>query len=257
MSRRAGFPWRDGRPPHLPCGPGEVAEDALLPGDPARVGLAATMLDDVIEHGQRREFRSATGAFGGTRMTLCSTGIGGPSTEIAAVELANLGVRRAIRIGGMGALSADLPLGCLLIVAEACGGTGAARAYNDATMQAATPEVVAALAEAARRLDVPHRIGRVMTTDSYYLGQGRPLLADAPDDDPGFIARLQACGIDGLDMECETLFAVGSRLGLQVGAVLAVHGNRATDLWLEDYETAQRDVVRVAATALRDLARAS
>jgi uridine phosphorylase len=76
----------------------------LLPGDPDRVGKAASVLDSVFEIGRRREFQMARGTWRGTPITVCSTGIGGPSTEIAVVELANLGMKRGIRVGGMGAI---------------------------------------------------------------------------------------------------------------------------------------------------------
>ncbi|WP_010515922.1 nucleoside phosphorylase-I family protein [Komagataeibacter oboediens] len=51
-------------------------------------------------------------------------------------------------------------------------------------------------------------------------------------------------------METEALFAVGNKIGIQVGAVLAVHGNRVTDQWLEDYEPAQKRLIAVACKAL-------
>jgi uridine phosphorylase len=62
--------------------------------------------------------------------------------------------------------------------------------------------------------------------------------------------QLAQTGAIGMDMECEALFAVGRALGVQVGAVLAVHGNRATDQWLEDYEETQHNLIRLAATAV-------
>jgi uridine phosphorylase len=257
-ARRAAFPWQDGRPPHLPCGPGDVGPVVLLPGDPARVGLAARLLPGARDLGQRREFRMATAEVDGVAVTLCSTGIGGPSTEIALVELANLGARVAIRIGGMGAIAPGLPLGGMLVVDEAMGATGAARVYGGGGLVKATPAVVAALAAAAEADGTAHRVGRVATTDSYYRGQGRPLFGDAagPDPDADPVARFAAAGALGCDMETETVFAVGRALGLQVGAVLAVHGDRVGDRWLEDYEPAQAAVVRIAvaaALALPDL----
>ena len=247
--RSAAYPWLGGRPPHLPCGPGDVAPVVLLPGDPDRVGLAARLFDESQDFGQRREFRAATVRVGGRRITICSTGIGGPSTEIALVELAALGARVAIRIGGMGSIAGGLDLGGLLVVDRAIGGTGAAGVYGaDGGGVAASPDVVAALATAAAADGARHRVGCVATTDSYYRGQGRPLRAGetaAPDILSGFAAR----GAFGCDMETETLFVVGRALGLRVGAALAVHGDRVSDRWLEDYEPAQECVVRVAAAA--------
>ena len=111
-SRSAAFPWLNGQPTHLPCGPGDVTPSVLLPGDPDRVAKAAGVLDRVVDLGRRREFQMARGHWRDTTITICSTGIGGPSTEIAVVELANLGMRTGIRVGGMGSVDptmAQLP----------------------------------------------------------------------------------------------------------------------------------------------------
>lgn len=252
-SRSARWPWRDGRPVHLPCRPGDVPEAVLMPGDPDRVAIAAGVLDDVRDLGRRREFAMATARWNGVPLAVCSTGIGGPSTEIAAVELAHLGAHTLIRIGGMGAVDPDLPLGCFLIVEAAEGATGTASVYGgDPAGSCASPAVADALERAAKALGLPYRRGRVRTTDSYYRAQERPTnpAADVPDPYDGLVARLQAAGVAGMDMEAEALFAVSAALGVQTGAVLAVHGHRITDLWLEDYEETQRNLVRLAATAV-------
>lgn len=252
-SRSAAFPWLDGRPTHLPCGPGDLPPIVLLPGDPDRVPIAAGILDDVVELGQRREFRVARGTWEGVPIGICSTGIGGPSTEIAVVELAHLGIRTALRVGGMGALLPELGLGSFVAVERACGGTGTRQAYAPGTEALpADPGLLAALDEAASRLGLPCARGTIRTTDSYYRGQGRATRPDALAP-PTAMADLAHGGIAGLDMECEALFAVGRSLGLRVGAVLAVHGNRATDAWLEDYEGTQRDLIRLAACAAAGL----
>ena len=252
-TRSARWPWRDGLPVHLPCRPGDVPQAMLLPGDPDRVGIAAGVLDQVRDLGRRREFAMATGRWDGVPVGVCSTGIGGPSTEIAAVELAHLGARTLIRVGGMGAVDLDLPLGCFVIVEAAEGATGTARVYGgDPAGTPASPAVVDALEKAARALGLVHRRGRVRTTDSYYRGQDRPThpAADVPPPYDGLVERLQSAGVAGMDMEAEPLFAVAAALGVQAGAVLAVHGNRITDRWLEDYEETQRNLVRLAATAV-------
>ncbi len=253
--RSAAFPWLNGRPTHLPCGPGDMPSCALLPGDPDRVTLATALLDNTCDFGRRREFHAARGDWKGYPVGLCSTGVGGPSTEIAVVELANLGVDSVIRVGGMGALQADLPLGSFLIVDRAEGSTGAAALYGAAGAIDASADVVDALEEAARTLGFAYRRGRVHTTDSYYWGQGRSARADgSPSPRPDIVTRLAAQGVCGLDMEAQTVFAVAEALGLRAGAVLAVHGNRATDEWLEDYEETQCNLIRLAATAATLLA---
>ena len=246
--RSARFPWRGGRPPHIPAGPGEVPRIVLLPGDPARVDLAAETLSDFRTVGQNREFRFGIGCWDGVPVGVCSTGIGGPSTEIAIVELANLGMEVAIRIGGMGAINPDIALGELLVVTEALRGSGAAAHY--AAPQArvlADPLVVEQLCSAASRLGLPSRRGLAATTDSYYAGQGRPYRAGGPWSD--VTSAWAAKGADGLEMEAETVLAVSAALGVAAGAVLAAHNNRATDRWLEDYAQTQRNLIRVGAVA--------
>jgi uridine phosphorylase len=252
-TRSARWPWRDGLPVHLPCRPGDVPQAVLMPGDPDRVTIAAGVLREVRDLGRKREFAMATGRWDGVPLAVCSTGIGGPSTEIAAVELAHLGARTLIRIGGMGAVDPDLPLGSFLIVEAAEGATGTASVYGGSPSGTpASPAVVDALEKAARALGLVHRRGRVRTTDSYYRGQDRPTAPDAAVPAPwdGLVERIQAAGVAGMDMEAEALFAVSAALGVQTGAVLAVHGHRITDRWLEDYEETQRNLVRLAATAV-------
>lgn len=251
-SRSARLPWLDGHPPHLPCVASDIAPDVLLPGDPGRVDMVMEQLSNAVLHGQKREFRAATGMTAhGRPVTVCSTGIGGPSTEIATVELSMLGAERAIRIGGMGALLPGMPLGSLLIVESATGHSGTRHVYSPGSSdEHASPDIVAALVQAATILQVPFRVGRICTTDSYYLGQGRPIRLGDETHETDRIDYARAQNIAGFEMETEALFAVGNKIGIQVGAVLAVHGNRVTDQWLEDYEPAQKRLIAVACKAL-------
>ena len=253
-SRSAAFPWLSGQPTHLPCGPGDVTPSVLLPGDPDRVAKAAGVLDRVVDLGRRREFQMARGHWRDTTITICSTGIGGPSTEIAVVELANLGMRTGIRVGGMGSIDPTMALGSFVIVDRALRNTGTGRVYAPSGQDLfASPAVVDALERAASSLGLPHRRGSIYTTDSYYWGQERLARPEHSSDSlptRGLIDQLTARGVAGMDMECEALFAVGHALDVNVGAVLAVHGNRATDQWLEDYEETQHNLIRLASTAI-------
>lgn len=248
----AAFPWKNGRPPHLPCGPGDIAENVLTPGDPDRVSLLADMLEDVTDFGRKREFAVITGTYEGQRLTICSTGIGGPSTEIALVELAMLGAKRVVRIGGMSALVAGYATGSFVAVDRAIGDTGTARTYRAAGGGAkASPAIVAGLVNAAADLGLTCRTGMVASTDSYYFGQDRRYrpLDDGRDLAAGFIGRFQAQGAIGVEMESEIIMTVGSAIGLETGCLLGIHGNRATDEWLDDYDATQRNLLRIAGRA--------
>ena len=69
------------------------------------------------------------------------------------------------------------------------------------------------------------------------------------------LARFQAQGAIGVEMESETVMTVGGAIGLETGCLLGVHGNRATDEWLDDYEATQRNLLRIAGRALSSTAR--
>ncbi len=248
IERSAIWPWRGNIPPHVPL-PDVVPKAFLLPGDPGRVDFAAGVLDDFRIVGQNREFRMGYGLYGGTPIGICSTGIGGASTEIVMVELAALGVEVAIRTGGCGALAQDLKLGDFLVIDEALPNSGAAKAYLGPAERACADKGVVAALEAARRArQLPGRVGKCITADGYYRAQGRPARPGGAGD-PALLDRFAARGADTVEMEAEIVLAVGQALGVRTGAVLAVHAHRRSDGWLEDYEKTQRDLLRVGAEA--------
>ncbi|MBO6902885.1 MAG: nucleoside phosphorylase [Rhizobiaceae bacterium] len=243
-------PFTNGRPPHLPCGPGDICEDVLVPGDPDRVTLLARMLDGVTDFGRRREFAVVSGRYNGHPLTICSSGIGGPSTEIALVELAMLGAKRVIRIGGMSALLKDIPTGSYVVADKAIGMSGVAPLYWTAADELRSdPGLCSALFAAARDKGLAVRTGMIATSDSYYLGQDRPV-PSVDDLETSFLDRFRSRGAIGIDMESQVILAVSQRIGLKAACVLGVHGNRATDDWLVDYEPTQRNLLHIAGNAL-------
>lgn len=252
----ASDPWREGEPPHVPWqhSHGPLPPVCLIPGDPDRVDLYAEVLDEFRILGRRREYVLAVGTFEGQPIAVCSTGIGGPSTEIAIVELARLGVTTVIRTGGMGAITRDVPSGDIVVVGGAdTSASGTARAYEADPRVGASPSVVEALHGAlAAGEGRPGSTVDVISADSYYVAEGRPL--------PGLeghaerrYRELFASGAAGVDMEAATAFAVAKALGLQYGAILVAHGNRVDDTWVADYTPRQLVMMRAAAGAAAGL----
>lgn len=255
--KSAAHPWSAERPPHLPCKRGELPEAVLFPGDPGRLDRFAHALQGFRILGQNREFRIGVGSFDGIELGVCSTGIGGPSTEIALVEAAELGCKFALRVGGAGALDPSIAVGSLLIASQALREGGAAAFYAPAD-HAATPhaEMLHALEHVSRLLGIPASRAIIASTDSYYAGQGRAF----PNSDPAPAAEavLRAYrerGAVALDMEGESILVIGERVGLIAGVLLAVHGNRSTDEWLDDFGAAQDRMIRVGCAALAHLMR--
>jgi len=96
------------------------AADAILVGDPGRaLMLAQELLEQPKMSNHARGLWGYTGETPeGHPLTIQSTGMGGPSASVVLADLAELGVRRAIRIGTCTSLG-DLELGELVVVTEA------------------------------------------------------------------------------------------------------------------------------------------
>ena len=101
--------------PHILCTKDDIGEIVLLPGDPGRVAMFRDMLDDFKIVSQNREYTVGTGFYEGVKITVCSTGIGAPSTEIAVIQLIALGAKALIRIGGTGVMKEDVPCGAMVL----------------------------------------------------------------------------------------------------------------------------------------------
>lgn len=208
-----------------------VAADAILVGDPGRaLMLAQELLEQPKMSNHARGLWGYSGQTpGGRPLSIQSTGMGGPSAALVLADLAELGVRRAIRVGTCVAIEPEPGPGDLLAVLEAHawggGGTGAA-VLPDAGLTARLREE---LGEAARpaivaSLDALHRGGEA---------------APAP----------YAERVDAADMQTAALFAGAEELGLALAAVLVVAESAAGDQADDDRVEAAAKAGGAAATA--------
>jgi uridine phosphorylase len=252
----AGDPVTDGKLPHLKIDlAAKLPEVFFLPGDPARLRMFEEAAEDFAVIGNNREFAVARGTYKGVPFGVCSTGIGGGSTEICVVELARMGVRVMIRTGGCGALLPGIACGSFIINSGAVRWGGSSSCYVPPEFPAVSdPFLTVALARTSRRLGFTAQVGIGATIDSYYEGQGRTASAGrAPRWGEEKIRLLREAGVLNIDMETETLFSIGYVLGVKTANILAVHGNRATDDWLVDYEPAQKNLVHTALESLEEI----
>lgn len=87
---------------HVALSKGNVGRYVILPGDPGRVAVIASLLDNSAKAAANREYVTYTGTLGGERVSVTSTGIGGPSAAIAVEELIAAGADTFIRVGTAG-----------------------------------------------------------------------------------------------------------------------------------------------------------
>lgn len=244
---------KEGYQYHIACRPGDVARYVLLPGDPERVPKISSLWDEAEEIAFHREYRTHTGKYKGVQISVTSTGIGGPSSAIAVEELATIGADTFIRVGSTGAIQPGMEIGDLIIARAAVRLEGTSKQYVRVEYPAAADlEVTLALIEAAESLGVRYHLGITASTDSFYLGQGRPgLKGYFPSFAKNILDDLRQANVTNFEMEAATLFTLASIYGLRAGCVCAVFANRVTN---EFGKAGEKEAALVASEAVKILA---
>jgi uridine phosphorylase len=216
-----------GKQYHLHVATGDLAPTVLLPGDPGRVPVLASAWDTAQDVAHHREYRSMRGSYHGVPTSACSTGIGGPSTEIALNELAAIGCDTFLRLGTTGGLQEQLRVGDIVISTASIRWDGASDSYAPPAFPAvASYEVVLALVEACERLDMTYHLGISAATASFYAGQSRPAFGDYIGVADDRVERLHAMGVLNFEMESATVFTLSSLFGLRGGAACIIVADR-------------------------------
>ncbi len=211
---------------HILCSPGELGEYCILPGDPGRVPRIARYLDDAKLVAQNREFVTYTGSLDGVPVSVASTGIGGPSAAICMEELIHCGVKTFIRVGTCGGIRLDVCAGDLVVAMSAVRQEGTSYEYAPEGYPATADfEVLSALSEAARAMQIKTHVGVVQAKDSFY-GQHSPELMPVA---PMLLAKWDAykkLGVLASEMESAALFVLAAARGVRCGAVFSVVWNQ-------------------------------
>ncbi len=215
---------------HIEVGPEDVASSVLLPGNPERVEKVVEVWDDWEEKAYHREYRTATGRYRETPISVTSTGIGSPSAAIAVEELARVGTETFIRVGSCGAIQEGMDVGDLVITTGAVRQEGTSAEYVREDYPAtADYEVVCALVAAAEELGYEYHTGLTMSADSFYAGQGRPGFEGfRAAGSEALIDALRAANVKNVEMEASSILTLANVYGLRAGAVCTVYANRVT-----------------------------
>ena len=215
-----------GKQYHVGVGQGDVGSYVILTGDPKRCEKIAAYFDDPKLVGDTREFVTYTGYLDGVKVSVSSTGIGGPSAAIAMEELVACGADTFIRVGTCGGMGLNVKSGDLVIATGAIRMEGTSREYAPSQFPAISDlQVTNALVEAANNLSFPYHTGVVHCKDAFY-GQHRPeTLPNGRD-----LIRLWDAwiklGCMASEMESAALFVVASYLHVRCGTVLLTVANQ-------------------------------
>ena len=224
----------DGTQYHIGLKEGDVGEYVILPGDPKRCEKIAAYFDDAKLVADRREFTTYTGYLNGVKVSVTSTGIGGPSAAIALEELVKVGAKKFIRVGTCGGMDLNVKSGDLVIATGAIRMEGTTKEYAPIEFPAvADYEIVTSLINAAKKLNQNYHIGVVQCKDSFY-GQHSPNLMPVNYELENKWNAWLKLGCLASEMESAAIYTAAAALGCKAGCVLHV-------VWNQEREAAGLD----------------
>ncbi len=216
----------DGRQYHIGLKEGDVGKYVILPGDPKRCQKIAQYFDNPELVADNREYVTYTGYLDGEKVSVTSTGIGGPSAAIAMEELVKVGAQTFIRVGTCGGMQLDIKGGDLVIATGAIRMEGTSKEYAPIEFPAvANLDVTNALVKAAKNLDCAYHTGVVQCKDSFY-GQHSPETKPVSYELQNKWEAWKRLGCLASEMESAALFIVASHLGVRAGSVFLTVANQ-------------------------------
>ena len=215
-----------GKQYHTGVGPGDIGRYVIMPGDPKRCEKIAAHFENPKLIADVREYVTYTGTLDGVKVSVTSTGIGGPSAAIAIEELSKSGAATFLRVGTCGGMQLDVEGGDIIIASGAVRMEGTSREYAPIEYPAvANVEVMNAMISGAKKLGARYHVGVVQCKDSFF-GQHEPEVMPVSYQLENKWEAWLRMGCLGSEMESAALFIAGSFLKVRVGSVLLVVANQ-------------------------------
>lgn len=216
----------DGRQYHIGLKAEDIGKYVILPGDPKRCEKIAAYFENPKKVGDRREFVTYTGFLNGEKVSVTSTGIGGPSVAIAMTELAKLGAHTFVRVGTCGGIDLDVKSGDIVIAQAAIRAEGTSKEYAPIEFPAVADfGVIAALKKGTEALGAKDHVGVVQCKDSFY-GQHEAEFMPVSYELTNKWEAWKRLGTLASEMESAALFVVASFLKVRVGSCFLVVANQ-------------------------------
>ena len=245
----------DGRQYHIGLKEGDIGKYVILPGDPKRCEKIAQYFENPVLVADRREYVTYTGYVDGEKVSVTSTGIGGPSASIAIEELTLCGADTFIRVGTCGGIEIDVKGGDVVVATGAVRMEGTSREYAPIEYPAvADLDVTNALVKACKSLEVPYHAGVVQCKDAFY-GQHEPERMPVSYELLNKWEAWKRMGCKASEMESAALFIAASHLRVRCGSNFLVVGNQERNAQgLENPIVHDTEIaIKVAVQALRNL----
>ena len=240
---------------HIHCVEGDVGRYCLLPGDPGRCESIAKLFDNPVHVAQNREYNIYTGTLLGEKVSVCSTGIGGPSASIAMEELHNIGADTFIRVGTCGGINLKVQSGDIVVATGAIRFEHTSQEYAPLEYPAvANLDVTNALRQASLAMGKQTHVGVVQCKDAFY-GQHSPAKMPVSYELLQKWEAWKRLGVLASEMESAALFIAGAYRRVRVGSLFLVVANQErAKKGLPNAQVHDTDLaIRVAIDAIRKM----
>ena len=262
---------KDGSIFHLNLLPGDIANKIIIVGDPGRVEMLSSLMKDIRVRKENREFRTVTGTFDTSEVTIISSGIGTDNIDILINELdalVNIDLATGIihdelvsltfiRLGTSGGLRGDIPAGSCIMTETAIGFDGLLHFYEgyDWILDTGLSDTLVEYLEWPDTLSYPYAVnadrellelfsnkfgkGITISAPGFYAPQGRRLRLETFDNEINSkLAEFSYRGrtISNYEMESSAIYALSSLLGHKALTICLVIGNRVTGEFVQDYK---------------------
>ena len=263
---------KDGSIFHLNLLPGDISDKIVIVGDPGRVDMLASLMQDIRVKKENREFHTVTGTFENSEITVISSGIGTDNIDILVNELdalfnidLNTGISKEepvsltfIRLGTSGGLRTDVPAGSCVLTETAIGFDGLLHFYEgyDWILDNGLSDALVEYLEWPDTLAYPYSVnankelmelfqkedfkkGITISAPGFYAPQGRRLRLETFDNEINnklseFVYRGRT--ISNYEMESSAIYALSALLGHKALTICLVIGNRVTGEFIQDYK---------------------
>jgi len=259
----------DGSVYHLNLKPENIATNIIFVGDQNRVPKIAAHFESIEFETQKREFRTITGTYKGTKISVISTGIGPDNIDIVMNELdalvnIDLNTRtlkithtklNIIRRGTSGSLQSDIPVDSFVLATYGLGFDGLLHSYDcEHILEAEMEDAFIKHTNWSQRKSRPYLvkgselliqklksdkvfIGVTATAGGFYGPQGRVLRLALQD--PSLNSKIDNFEFDGykvtnLEMETSAIYGLAKLLGHEACSMNAIIANRANGTFSED-----------------------
>lgn len=269
---------KDGSIFHLHLLPEDIANKIIVVGDPGRVDLFGSLMSEVRIKKLNREFRTITGFFENSEITVISSGIGPDNIDILMNELdalVNIDLNTGeikedpvslsiVRVGTSGGLRKDVPAGSVVLTETAIGFDGLLHFYEgyDWILDTRLSDALVEHLEWPDTLSYPYAVnadpelsgifsgnqflkGITISAPGFYAPQGRKLRLETFDNEinsrlAGF--EFRGRHVCNYEMESSAIYGLSALMGHKALTICLVIGNRVTGEFINDYDPLMKDL---------------